>query len=80
MAEFHALPIALRLLKNNVFETRVKPYLKPIDLYVNYDSENVITKVRNIFYFLYSLVQKYTKRIRHEQMNDLLIFPQYRRA
>lgn len=45
MAEFHALPIALRLLKKDVFETRVRPYLKPIDLYVNYDSENVITKV-----------------------------------
>lgn len=45
LAAFHALPIALRLLKKTIFETKVKPYLKPIDIYVNYDMENVITKV-----------------------------------
>lgn len=49
MSEFHALPIALRLLNSKVFEEKVKPFLKPIDLYVNYDSENIITEV-SIFY------------------------------
>lgn len=45
MAEFHALPIALRLICRKTFEDKVRQHLKPIDLYVNYDSDYDITKV-----------------------------------
>lgn len=52
VAKFHALPIALRLLRKSVFDTHVKPYLKPIDLYLHFDQDNVITKVSKFDFHL----------------------------
>ncbi|XP_031618118.1 uncharacterized protein LOC116337579 [Contarinia nasturtii] len=44
IAKFHALPIALRVLRPSVFEEKIKPYLQRINLYEGIDTDGEITK------------------------------------
>lgn len=59
MGELHAIPIALREKSPKIFEEKIKPYLKPIDLYVKYDSNYDITKV-SCYIFLTNQLKKKT--------------------
>lgn len=46
MAKFHAYPIALRLLRPNVFEDKIRPYLTPFNIYENIDENGIVFKVK----------------------------------
>lgn len=45
MARFHALPIALRKLRPKVFDEKIRPYLRRINLYEGIDTDDEITRV-----------------------------------
>lgn len=45
MAKFHAVPIALRLLRPEIFDKKIRPYLKRTNLYEEIDTNGEITQV-----------------------------------
>lgn len=47
MAKFHALPIALRRLRPEIFDQKIRPYLQRINLYEEIDEDEKIMRVRN---------------------------------
>lgn len=50
MAKFHAVPIALRLLQPEIFDKKIRPYLKRTNLYEEIDLNGEITQV-SVFIF-----------------------------
>lgn len=49
MAKFHALPIALRLRRPEIFDEKIRPYLQRTNLYEEIDTDGEITRV-SVFY------------------------------
>lgn len=45
MAKFHALPIAMRLLKPEIFDEKIRPFLQRINLYEGVDKNGEICQV-----------------------------------
>lgn len=50
MAKFHALPIAMRLLKQEIFDEKIRPYLQRINLYRGVDKNGEICQVSSMVY------------------------------
>lgn len=53
MAKFHALPIALRVLKPQIFDEKIRPYLVRTNLYEEIDTDGEITRVSVFYYNFY---------------------------
>lgn len=49
MAKFHAVPIALRLLRPEIFDVKIRPYLLRTNLYEEIDTDGEITRVSVLF-------------------------------
>lgn len=45
MAKFHAVPVAMRLLRSEIFDEKIRPYLKRINLYEEIDTNSEIIQV-----------------------------------
>ncbi|XP_055323920.1 uncharacterized protein LOC129578808 isoform X2 [Sitodiplosis mosellana] len=44
MAKFHAVPIALRLLRPKIFDEKIRPYLQPTKIFGQIDTDGEITR------------------------------------
>lgn len=64
MAKFHALPIAMRLLKPQIFNEKIRPYLQRINLYKGIDKNDEICQVS--VYILYKIKRLFTKKRRRK--------------
>lgn len=55
MAKLHALSIGLRFHRPKYFENEIKPYLKPIDMYEETDTDYQLLNVSYLFILIDSM-------------------------